>query len=126
MLGYFGTAFSQQPGKGRNLRVPRQLLRRMLYEQLAPGTVRWGWRLRSYCEHDDRRGVTARLQRVAHAHAHAHAVGGADTGAGGKGGEGGAGGEGGGAEGAWARAAAEPMLRSLRAAERRQVLAADH
>ena len=42
VLGYFGTAFSQQPGKGRNLRVPRQLLRRMLYEQLAPGTVRWG------------------------------------------------------------------------------------
>ena len=67
----------------------------MLYEQLAPGTVRWGWRLRGYCEHDDRRGVTARLQRVAHAHAHAHAVGGADTGAGGEGGAGGAGGEGG-------------------------------
>ena len=43
VLGYFGTAFSQQQGKGRNLRVPRQLLRRMLYEQLAPGTVRWGW-----------------------------------------------------------------------------------
>ena len=50
ILGYFGIAFSGKPGEARNFRVPRHELRRMLYEQLAPGTVRWGLRLESYVE----------------------------------------------------------------------------
>jgi salicylate hydroxylase len=43
-------------GRG-NLRVPRQELRRMLLERLAPGTVHWGQKLLGYSE--DRDGITA-------------------------------------------------------------------
>ena len=74
VLGYFGTAFSGRAGAGRNLRVPRLTLRRMLYEQLTPGTVRWGWRLTRYEEMADRRGVTVHLARSAEATEAAGAV----------------------------------------------------
>ena len=39
VLGYFGIAFSGKPGDGRNFRVPRHVLRRLLYERLAPGAL---------------------------------------------------------------------------------------
>ena len=72
-LGYFGAAFRRvtaspaafaqyASGKRGNLRVPRHVLRRMLFERLPPGTVRWGWTLESY--DDDAVGVTAHLRRV--------------------------------------------------------------
>lgn len=53
VLGYFGTAFasnsSSAAGSDRgNLRVPRQVLRKMLLDRLTPGTVRWGKQLVSY------------------------------------------------------------------------------
>ena len=74
VLGYFGTAFSGQAGKGRNLRVPRATLRSLLLAQLAPGTVRWGRRLLRYQEDDaagGRRGVTVHFQQEAEAEAEA-------------------------------------------------------
>ncbi|KAL1523893.1 hypothetical protein AB1Y20_018812 [Prymnesium parvum] len=63
-LGYFGAAFSRhEGGGGRNLRVPRLVLRRMLWEQLAPESVQWGWKLTRYEEHADGTGVSAHLER---------------------------------------------------------------
>jgi 2-polyprenyl-6-methoxyphenol hydroxylase-like FAD-dependent oxidoreductase len=64
VLGYFGTAFSgKHSGHRGNLRVPRHVLRRMIYERLLPGTVRWGWSLIRY-EEDADGNVTAHLRRV--------------------------------------------------------------
>ena len=54
--GYYGKALvtnrgDSPPSKlGANLRVPRQELRRVLLERLAPGTVKWGMGLQSYTE----------------------------------------------------------------------------
>jgi 2-polyprenyl-6-methoxyphenol hydroxylase-like FAD-dependent oxidoreductase len=65
VLGYFGTAFSgKNSGKRGNLRVPRHVLRRMIYERLLPGTVRWGWSLVRFEEDADGSSVTAHLRRV--------------------------------------------------------------
>ena len=65
VLGYFGIAFTRKLHVQRgNLRVPRLELRRKLYERLAPGTVRWGWRLSQYEEDVDGGGVTAHFERV--------------------------------------------------------------
>ena len=51
VLGYFGNAFiGGDCGQRGNLRVPRQQLRRLLLERLAPGTVRWGCHVSSYAE----------------------------------------------------------------------------
>lgn len=36
-----------------NFHIPRQELRKLLYSQLAPGTVKWGYRLRAYQENTD-------------------------------------------------------------------------
>jgi 2-polyprenyl-6-methoxyphenol hydroxylase-like FAD-dependent oxidoreductase len=47
-----------------NLRVPRVVLRKLLSERLAPGTIQWGWKLRRYEEDADRRGVTAHFERA--------------------------------------------------------------
>ena len=67
VLGYFGICFSGKPGDGRNFRVPRHTLRQLLYERLAPGTVRWGWRLRRYEEQPAKRRVAVHLERVGRA-----------------------------------------------------------
>lgn len=69
VLGYFGVGFSgRYKGEFRgNMRVPRQVLRRLLFERLAPGTVHWGWKLRHYDEtpHTSAIGyVEAELERV--------------------------------------------------------------
>lgn len=53
IMGYFGNAFSHRTGplhERGNLRVPRQVLRKMLLDRLAPGTVEWGRQLVSYSE----------------------------------------------------------------------------
>lgn len=65
VLGYFGTAFNGVLHELRgNLRVPRQTLRRLLVKRLAPGTVRWGWKLVAYTE-DSRGGIVkATIERV--------------------------------------------------------------
>jgi hypothetical protein len=63
VLGYFGIAFTKKLHEQRgNLRVPRLVLRRLLVEQLTPGTVRWGWRLRRY--HETAARVSAVVERV--------------------------------------------------------------
>ncbi len=61
-LGYFGNAFSQiehgnrpLPDRG-NLRVPRQVLRQMLLDRLAPGTVEWGHQLANFVDHPPAKG----------------------------------------------------------------------
>ena len=83
ILGYFGRAFkapcssssaatatataataSSDGGKveGRgNLRIPRQNLRKMMMDKLAPGTVQWGMKIVDYEEHAD--NVVVRFQR---------------------------------------------------------------
>ena len=64
VLGYFGIAFTGKLHERRgNLRVPRLVLRRLLYERLEPGTVQWGWRLRGYEEAADGRSVSAHFER---------------------------------------------------------------
>mmetsp|Transcript_40958 Transcript_40958/g.132717 ORF Transcript_40958/g.132717 Transcript_40958/m.132717 type:complete len:88 (-) Transcript_40958:23-286(-) len=69
-MGYYGIGFTGAQARrltqpAPDLRVPRHVLRRLLYDRLAPGTVRWGWRLRSYLEEKGGRGVCARFERVA-------------------------------------------------------------
>ena len=59
-----------QAGEGRNLRVPRHVMRLMLYERLSPGTVRWGWKLSRYDDHGGSSGVTAHFERSGAAEAH--------------------------------------------------------
>ena len=71
VLGYYGRYFQSKEreakrqrysdtgdgssGVGRgNLRIPRQLLRQMLLEKLAPGTVQWGYKLEDFHEYRDR------------------------------------------------------------------------
>ena len=57
VLGYFGIAFTKKLHEQRgNLRVPRLVLRRTLFERLTPDTVRWGMRCIAYDE--DASGVT--------------------------------------------------------------------
>jgi salicylate hydroxylase len=62
ILGYFGNALT---GRGRgdrplpdrgNLRVPRQVLRQMLLDRLAPGTVEWSCQLTDFAEHPAAKG----------------------------------------------------------------------
>ena len=66
VLGYFGIAFTKKLHEQRgNLRVPRVVLRRLLFERLAAGTVQWGWKLRNYEEDFHGGGVTAFLEPVA-------------------------------------------------------------
>ncbi len=62
VLGYFGNAFSKLehgdrplPDRG-NLRVPRQVLRQMLLDRLAPGTVEWGHQLADFVDHPPAKG----------------------------------------------------------------------
>ena len=63
VLGYFGIAFTKKLHEQRgNLRVPRLVLRRTLFERLAPNSVRWGWRCVGY--DDDGSGVTALFERA--------------------------------------------------------------
>lgn len=64
ILGYFGNAFSTLengdralPDRG-NLRVPRQVLRQMLLDRLAPGTVEWDHQLLEFAEHPPDNGGT--------------------------------------------------------------------
>jgi salicylate hydroxylase len=62
LIGYYGNDFASGTGapsggsdsadadsrwQRGNLRIPRQVLRRMLLDRLLPGTVRWGKRLHS-------------------------------------------------------------------------------
>ena len=73
ILGYFGRAFKQMApssssssssslaeGRG-NLRIPRQVLRKMMMDKLAPGTVQWGMKIVDYEEHAD--NVVVQFQR---------------------------------------------------------------
>ena len=66
ILGFYGEAFGakskgrqEADNSGRFVHIPRQVLRQRLVEQLRPGTIRWGSRLRSF-EHSER-GVTVTL-----------------------------------------------------------------
>eukprot|EP00934_Nitzschia_sp_Nitz4_P005199 Nitzschia sp. Nitz4//scaffold226_size53432//8121//9948//NITZ4_006692-RA/size53432-augustus-gene-0.54-mRNA-1//1//CDS//3329542724//5189//frame0 len=54
ILGYYGNAFSSHGGSGQrgNLRVPRKVLRELLFRKLVSTRVRWGHRLVDY-EWDD-------------------------------------------------------------------------
>jgi 2-polyprenyl-6-methoxyphenol hydroxylase-like FAD-dependent oxidoreductase len=64
VLGYFGVGLNGTRHELRgNLRVPRQVLRRLLVARLRPGTVRWGWKMLRYTEKVG--AVTATLERVA-------------------------------------------------------------
>ena len=65
VMGYFGRAFMPDEGGEQerlrgNLRVPRQVLRKMLLKRLRPGTVQWGSRLRDF--QADSEGVTLRFE----------------------------------------------------------------
>ena len=60
ILGYYGRAFKPQMqsssspfGRG-NLRIPREDMRRMLLEELNPGTVQWSKKLLSVSEAEDK------------------------------------------------------------------------
>ena len=59
ILGCFGSMLyggdsvvSDPEDKRFNLHIPRQLLRKMLHDRLAPGTVRWGKQLEAFHECD--------------------------------------------------------------------------
>ena len=66
ILGFYGEAFGakskgrqEADNSGRFVHIPRQVLRQRLVEQLRPGTIRWGSRLRGF-EYGER-GVTVTL-----------------------------------------------------------------
>ena len=55
ILGFFGEAFGdkskvrrESDASGRFIHIPRQKLRERVVEQLRPGTIRWGSKLRSF------------------------------------------------------------------------------
>ena len=63
IAGYFGNAFllPLDPTKLRgNLRLPREQLRRILHDRLAPGTIRWGHALQAIEDESDD-GITLRF-----------------------------------------------------------------
>ena len=57
VLGYYGNAFLTNKrgglGKRRNLRVPRQAVRKIMLNKLRPNTVQWSKRLVHYTDHDN-------------------------------------------------------------------------
>ena len=76
ILGFYGEAFGtkskdrrEADNSGRFIHIPRQMLRARLVEQVRPGTIRWGSKLKSFScwsdgKHDarpDANGVTVTL-----------------------------------------------------------------
>lgn len=60
ICGYYGRALKDKSRNSDanesfrgNIRIPRQELRRILLEQLSPGTVKWGHKLLSYEDNND-------------------------------------------------------------------------
>lgn len=64
IMGYFGNAFSKTRGLGQrgNLRVPRKVLRRMLFQKLSTGVVHWSHRLLDYAWSEETNQYTVRFQ----------------------------------------------------------------
>mmetsp|Transcript_32764 Transcript_32764/g.79405 ORF Transcript_32764/g.79405 Transcript_32764/m.79405 type:complete len:493 (-) Transcript_32764:980-2458(-) len=65
IMGYFGNAFSKTRGLGQrgNLRVPRKVLRRMLFQQLSIARVNWSHSLLDYAWDEDTNQYTVKFQK---------------------------------------------------------------
>ncbi|CAJ1952729.1 unnamed protein product [Cylindrotheca closterium] len=65
IMGYFGNAFSKTRGLGQrgNLRVPRKVLRRMLFQKLSATRVHWSHSLLDFAWKEDANQYTVRFQR---------------------------------------------------------------